>query len=552
MCELNDTVVEAQLRTLHMPPCCPLLIHSILSSPPFTPPPPSRFGSFPSELNDTVVEAQLRTLHIPPLLPVSQWLQRHTDSLGGATQATHAGPNQGDEGSAAPKPHPIFNPFPYANAIIIHCSHHQVRLHPIMLAALHWLSSDPANTIVIMSGSECAVLDEEFGRVKARDMLQQLWTGPISNTAVDMVQVRLDAPPPSGGAVSHARADWATRDMLQHGTWRRGRRRWCGTTTRLTGMLSRSPSPTHSPSLMVGGKSVEVRPVGSMFCRLAFFPSLAANPSQGGKSVEVRLVGGGKLVEVRPLGVSKGAAMERGGKSVEVRPVGVSKGAAMEMVLREIVHQKSLPCPFDFVITVGHLISRDEDIYQLFEPDLPHDNINNMPPGMDGYQQSMDGTMDPMDGNCGVSMDDSVTARSSRLKVESRVGGGGSDGDAAVGSEGRGAPAGAGASGVGGSSSGRSRGSGLGGFRWKGSKKSEKEICLFLLLAVAGQPAWGFSPRDPAMAAAGVAEGAVDGDLVGDAEVAAGAAGWDGALVGALGWALAPLWARSTATWRLI
>ncbi|CAI6000811.1 unnamed protein product [Closterium sp. NIES-64] len=412
-----------------------------------------------------------------------------------------------------------------------------------MLAALHWLSSDPANTIVIMSGSECAVLDEAFseydewlaaengmfmrhtrgewmttmpehrldsvqlvfeyfteraprsyikervtsllvfeyftertprsyveeretslghaaarhveeretslvwnykyadvklGRMQPRDMLQHLWTGPISNTAVDVVQLDSLACFPAHPLPLTPLLSWSVASQ-----WSR---------------------------------------LKSMFCRLAFFPSLAANPSQGGKSVEVRLVGGGKLVEVRPLGVSKGAAMERGGKSVEVRPVGVSKGAAMEMVLGEIVHQKPLPCPFDFVITVGHLISRDEDIYQLFEPDLPHDNINNMPPSMDGYQQSMDGTMDPMD--------DSVTARSSRLKVESRVGGGGSDGDAAVGSEGRGAPAGAGASGVGGSSSGRSRGSGLGGFRWKGSKKSEKEICLFLLLAVAGQPAW--------------------------------------------------------------
>ena len=28
----------------------------------------------------------------------------------------------------------------------------------------------------------------EFGRVQARDMLQHLWTGPISNAAVDVVQ----------------------------------------------------------------------------------------------------------------------------------------------------------------------------------------------------------------------------------------------------------------------------------------------------------------------------------------------------------------------------
>lgn len=35
-----------------------------------------------------------------------------------------------------------------------------------------------------------AILDVEFGRLQARDMLQHLWTGPISNAAVDVVQGR--------------------------------------------------------------------------------------------------------------------------------------------------------------------------------------------------------------------------------------------------------------------------------------------------------------------------------------------------------------------------
>lgn len=30
--------------------------------------------------------------------------------------------------------------------------------------------------------------DIEFGRLQARDMLQHLWTGPISNASVDVVQ----------------------------------------------------------------------------------------------------------------------------------------------------------------------------------------------------------------------------------------------------------------------------------------------------------------------------------------------------------------------------
>lgn len=30
--------------------------------------------------------------------------------------------------------------------------------------------------------------DVEFGRLQARDMLQHLWTGPISNASLDVVQ----------------------------------------------------------------------------------------------------------------------------------------------------------------------------------------------------------------------------------------------------------------------------------------------------------------------------------------------------------------------------
>lgn len=32
------------------------------------------------------------------------------------------------------------------------------------------------------------ILDVEFGRLQAKDMLQHLWTGPISNGSVDVVQ----------------------------------------------------------------------------------------------------------------------------------------------------------------------------------------------------------------------------------------------------------------------------------------------------------------------------------------------------------------------------
>ncbi|CAI7802618.1 unnamed protein product, partial [Closterium sp. NIES-53] len=61
----------------HWMNAAPVLLCHALSSPPLPslhPPCPSPLAH--SELNDTVVEAQLRTLHIPPLLPVAQCVDR--------------------------------------------------------------------------------------------------------------------------------------------------------------------------------------------------------------------------------------------------------------------------------------------------------------------------------------------------------------------------------------------------------------------------------------------------------------------------------------------
>eukprot|EP00245_Coleochaete_scutata_P003168 TRINITY_DN14557_c0_g1_i3.p1 TRINITY_DN14557_c0_g1~~TRINITY_DN14557_c0_g1_i3.p1 ORF type:complete len:329 (+),score=72.03 TRINITY_DN14557_c0_g1_i3:134-1120(+) len=60
----------------------------------------------------------------------------------------------------------------------------------------------------------------------------------------------------------------------------------------------------------------------------------------------------------------------QGGKSVEVRPVGLSKGAAIERILGEIVNREPLEKPIDFVMVIGHFLSKDEDIYTFFEPEV--------------------------------------------------------------------------------------------------------------------------------------------------------------------------------------
>lgn len=58
----------------------------------------------------------------------------------------------------------------------------------------------------------------------------------------------------------------------------------------------------------------------------------------------------------------------QGAKSVEVRPVGVSKGACLIYLLRRMAELDGLnSMAFDFVVILGHFLRKDENIYTLFE-----------------------------------------------------------------------------------------------------------------------------------------------------------------------------------------
>ncbi|KAL0398401.1 UNVERIFIED_CONTAM: Alpha,alpha-trehalose-phosphate synthase [UDP-forming] 1 [Sesamum radiatum] len=61
----------------------------------------------------------------------------------------------------------------------------------------------------------------------------------------------------------------------------------------------------------------------------------------------------------------------QGARSVEVRAVGVTKGAAIDRILGEIVHHNDEKAPIDYVLCIGHFLPKDEDIYTFFEPELP-------------------------------------------------------------------------------------------------------------------------------------------------------------------------------------
>ncbi|XP_041023753.1 alpha,alpha-trehalose-phosphate synthase [UDP-forming] 1-like isoform X3 [Juglans microcarpa x Juglans regia] len=198
-----------------------------------------------SELNDTIVEAQLRTRQVPPLLPMKDAVDCYSKSnnrlliLGFNSTLTESVDALGRNGQL---------------------KEIELKLHPYIKEPLKKLCDDPKTTIVVLSGSDRTILDDnfneynmwlaaengiflrptmgewmttmpenlymdwvesvkhvfeyftertprshfelretslvwnykysdvEFGRIQARDMLQHLWTGPISNASVDVVQ----------------------------------------------------------------------------------------------------------------------------------------------------------------------------------------------------------------------------------------------------------------------------------------------------------------------------------------------------------------------------
>ncbi|KAK6124157.1 hypothetical protein DH2020_042066 [Rehmannia glutinosa] len=103
--------------------------------------------TFVSELNDTVVEAQLRTRQIPPLLPKQKAVERYLHSnnrlliLG--FNATLTGPVDNTQGRR-----------------IDQFKEMELKLHPDLKEPLKRLCDDPKTTIIILSGSDRNVLDQ--------------------------------------------------------------------------------------------------------------------------------------------------------------------------------------------------------------------------------------------------------------------------------------------------------------------------------------------------------------------------------------------------------
>jgi len=103
----------------------------------------------------------------------------------------------------------------------------------------------------------------------------------------------------------------------------------------------------------------------------------------------------------------------QGGKSVEVRPVGVSKGAAIDRIIAEIIRSKNMDLHIDYVMCIGHFLSKDEDVYTYFDPEVPFERDHpTMHPTANGKLEK-----GPLDRRLAAKSCDRILAKSNKMGV---------------------------------------------------------------------------------------------------------------------------------------
>ncbi|KAH1218272.1 Alpha,alpha-trehalose-phosphate synthase [UDP-forming] 1 [Glycine max] len=260
--------------------------------------------TFVSELNDTVVEAQIRTKQVPPRLPTETAVERYLQSnnrlliLGFNGTLTEPVEREGDR-----------------------FKERELTVHPELKLPLAELCSDPKTTVVVLSGSGRAVLDENF---KEYDIWLAAENGMFLN--------------PSKG-------EWMTTMPEQLNM------EWVDSVKHVfdyfTDRTPRSYFEEREASLVWSYRHAD-----------AEFGRLQARD----------------MLQHLWTGPISNASVDvvQGSRSVEVRAANVTKGAAIDRILGEIVHSKFMTTPIDYVLCIGHFLTKqDEDIYAFFEPELP-------------------------------------------------------------------------------------------------------------------------------------------------------------------------------------
>ncbi|KAL8205428.1 hypothetical protein R6Q57_008979 [Mikania cordata] len=267
--------------------------------------------TFVSELNDTVVEAQQRIRQVPPHLPVEDAIERYLQS---SNRLLILGFN-------ATLTEPVDTPDRRGGDQIREMD---LKLHPDLKEPLKKLCSDPKTTIVVLSGSDRTVLDENFGEFN-------MWLAAengmfLRSTSGDWMTTMPE----------HSNMEWV--DSVKH------------VFEYFTERTPRSHFEVRETSLVWNYKYADVE-----------FGRLQARD----------------MLQHLWTGPISNASVDvvQGSRSVEVRAVGVTKGVTIVRILGEMVHSKSSSAPIDYVLCIGHSLGKDEDLYTFFEPDLPPDGI---------------------------------------------------------------------------------------------------------------------------------------------------------------------------------
>nr|QTM07291.1 TPS3 [Paeonia ostii] len=262
--------------------------------------------TFVSELNDTILEAQLRTKQVPPLLPAEVAINRYIQSnnrlliLGFNATITEPADNPGSRGDQIKEM--------------------ELKLHPDLKEPLKMLCDDPKTTVVVLSGSDRSVLDDNFGEY-------DLWLAAENGMFLRCTKGEWMTTMPE-----NLNMDWV--DSVKH------------VFEYFTERTPRSHFELRETSLVWNYKYADFE-----------FGRLQARD----------------MLQHLWTGPISNASLDvvQGGRSVEVRAVGVTKGAAIDRILGEIVHYKGMKEPIDYVLCIGHFLGKDEDVYTFFEPELP-------------------------------------------------------------------------------------------------------------------------------------------------------------------------------------
>ncbi|KAK1420382.1 hypothetical protein QVD17_21928 [Tagetes erecta] len=262
-------------------------------------------GTFVSELNDTVVEAQLRTKQIPPQLQSEHAVGRYRCSNNRLIIL----------GFNATLTEPV-----NADGRIDQFKEMELNLHRELEEPLKKLCDDPRSTVIIVSGSHRSVLDKNFEDYN-------IWLA-----AEHGVFLRTANKKWIQNLTENIHIDWieSVKHVFEYFTER----------------TPRSFYELRETSIVWNYKYSDLE-----FGRLQakdMLQHLCTGPISNA-SVEV----------------------VQGGRSVEVRANGVSKGVGISGILGQVIHDKDMKAPIDYVLCVGHFLPKDEDLYMFFEPELP-------------------------------------------------------------------------------------------------------------------------------------------------------------------------------------